>query len=383
MYYYMPYARKYRTTGRMRRNRRRARAAGSIQQAWRRRRQRKKGSVVARTALANRRAIKQIKKNVELKYAELAVASERTNYCGQILGSTKVSATGFRNTSLDWVAAGGGATVLLPDSRYCPLIMNPIVIPQAGNVTGAPPATYPDDFSTREGSDIILSHFTAKITMVGGVASSNNGNYLNVCQKQTITAYLLLDRHPVEQNSTFHTGAPTFEENAMSCQLYPRSPDNLLTFPGDPLAHRFDYLRQGPRFTTGNPPGLGISNDAQQNNEALSWWNKDLVRGEKGRFKLLKTLTLSCYQRAAPTGRNLNGSSVKTTATATLTYKGKLKFHFSDDQSTIALIPDNQTLLLAFQSNCPTKRSSGGATPVNFADAPNVAVVSRVSFRDP
>lgn len=380
----MPYARPYRWTSRMRRNRRRRAAASSIQAAWRRRKRRKAGSVVARTALANRRAIKRIKKNVELKYAEDAVCSARTNFCGQILSATQVDAMGMNQSSAAWVAAGGAATVLLPDSKYCPLILNPIVVPQAGNViTSGSPDTYPDNYSTREGSDIILSHFTAKFTMTGGVASSNNGNYLNVAQRQEIVGYLLLDRHPVEQNSTLHTNAPTFQELSMSCQLYPRTPDNVLTFPGDPLAHRFDYVRTGPLFNTSNPPGLGTSNDAQQSSEGISWWNKDLVRGKEGRFKVLKRFKLSCYQRQAPAGPNLNGSRTKTTDTYTLTYKGKLKFHFSDDQSQIALIPDNQTLLIALQSNCPTKRSSGGSVPVNFADPPRISMISRVNFKDP
>lgn len=53
-----------------RRSHRRGKAAGSIQKAWRKRNRRKKGGLVVRTAQSNRRAIRAIKKNTEVKVLE-------------------------------------------------------------------------------------------------------------------------------------------------------------------------------------------------------------------------------------------------------------------------------------------------------------------------
>lgn len=372
----MPY--KYRTLAGGRRAYRKRRAASSIQRAWRARKRRKRGSLVARTALANRRAIKSIRKDVELKFANDAVASSRTNYCGQVMTGRVVDNYGMSQSSLDWVAAGGGATQLAA-AKYCPLMINPIVVYQAGQqITTAPTPLTAATENSRIGNDIVMSHFTAKITMVGGSANLNGGTWANVVRKQKVTALLLLDREPAKMNPGLLMPAPTFDAEAISCQLYPRTPDAELAIPGS-NERRFDALRFLPQKTA-NPPGLATGDDGSRSLESLSFYSKDNIMGKTGRFKVLKKVSLSCYQQSNAGIANTNGSSVKTTATKTVTLKGKYKFHFDGD--TI-LIPGNQTILLCLYSDTPTVRSFGGAVPTDYCTPPVVTVVSRFSFRDP
>jgi len=356
----------------------RNRAASTIARAWKARQRRKRGGLVARTALANRKAIKSIRRDVELKFCNEAVASSRTNYCGQVLTGLKVDNYGMNQDSLDWVAAGGGATQLAAN-KYCPLMINPIVVYQAGQqITTAPTPLTAATENSRIGNDIVMSHFTAKVTMVGGSANLNGGTWANVVRKQKVTALLVLDREPAKMNPALLLPAPVFSPEAISCQLYPRTPDAVLAIPGSNEA-RFDQLRSLP-LPTANPPGLDTGDDGSKNLEALSFYSKDNIMGKSGRFKVLKKMTLSCFQQSNAGIANTNGSSVKTTATKTLTLKGKYKFHFDGDT---LIIPGNQTLLLVLYSDTPTCRSFGGAVPTDYCTAPVVSVVSRFSFRDP
>lgn len=358
------------------------RAASTLQRAWRARLRRKRGGLVSRTALANRKAIKAIRRNVELKFVNDAVASSRTNYCGQILSRIPVDNYAMAQSSTDWVAAGGAATTLPSAASYCPVMINPIVIKQAGQkLNSGATDEEPSTENAREGNDIIMSHFTAKITMVGGCAQENGGAYANVVRKQKLTALLVLDREPQKQNPTLDDPAPTYNSDYQSCQLYPRTPDNPSVIAGVPPENRFDVIRALP-LQTANPPGVNTGDSGSKNLEAQSFYSKDNVMGKSGRFKILKKITLSCFQqtKALNNVENLNGSNTKTTATKTLTHKGKYKFHFDSDK---LLVPGNQTLLLVLYSDTPTCRSAAGNVPVNFCVPPLVSVVSRFSFRDP
>jgi hypothetical protein len=380
----MPYARPYRTTSRMRRNRYRSRAASSIQAAWRARKRRKKGSVVARTALANRRAIKRIKKNVELKFVNSAAASSRTNFCGQILSRIPLDNYGMSQSSAQWVAAGGAATTLPSAASYCPVMLNPCLVVQAGQTDpSAPTGTLASTENARLGNDITMSHVTFKITMVGGCAQLNAGAYENVVRKQKVTALLILDREPAKMNPTLITNAPTYGADYQSCQLYPRTPDNpsVIAGLGSSTEHRFAQIRSLP-LPSANPPGVNTADSGSKDLFAQSFYSKDSVIGKTGRFKILKKVSLSCYQqtKALTNVENLVGSSVRTNASKSMTHKGKYKFHFSTNTQ---VIPDNQTLLLCLWSDTPTNRSAGGSVPLNYCDPPLVSVVSRFSFRDP
>lgn len=361
------------------------RAASTIGRAWRARMRRKRGGLLARTALANRKAIKSIRKDIELKFVNDSVASSRTNYCGQILSRIPLDNYAMSQSSTDWVAAGGAATTLPNAASYCPVMINPVVVAQAGQpvttVVGAPDTASTEN--SRIGNDIVMSHYTAKITMVGGCAQENGGAYANVVRKQKVTALLVLDREPQKMNPTLISGTPTYNSDFQSCQLYPRTPDNPSVIAGlaSGTESRFDQLRALP-IPTANPPGVNTGDSGSKNLEALSFYSKDNVMGKSGRFKVLKKLTLSCFQqtKALQDVENLNGSNTKTTATKTLTLKGKYKFHFDSDKTQI---PGNQTLLLVLYSDTPTGRSASGNIPVNFCVPPLVSVVSRFSFRDP
>lgn len=363
------------------RSKRRQSAARTLQSAWRARKRRQRGSLLARTALANRKAIKRIKSDVELKFVNNCIATSRTNYIGQILQNTPVDNYGMSQSTGDWVNAGGGATALAA-AKYCPLIMNPICVGQGGTNVVTPPvpgtAIYPAGENTRVGNDIVMSHITFKITLVGSVAQTNGGNYANIVQKQKVTAVLLLDREPAKQAASLTSAAPTFSLDNISCQLYPQTPDGVLALP-TLSGESKEFIRSLPEKQA-NPPGLATGNIGNRNLEALSFYSKDNVMGKSGRFKVLKKMSLSCYQRAGGASfQNFNGSSVPTTASATMTQKGNYKFHFAGNSF---IIPDNQTLLLALYSETPTIRSAGGAVPVNYVTPPTVTVLTRFSFRD-
>lgn len=80
-------------------------AAGSIQAAWRRRK-RRKVSLNARTTLANRRAIKTLKKSPEVKDLQILQANSPNGYHGQYMRPVQVD-----NLGLD---LNGVAVVLKP-----------------------------------------------------------------------------------------------------------------------------------------------------------------------------------------------------------------------------------------------------------------------------
>lgn len=376
----MPYARKYRTTARDRRRKYARRAAAStLQKAWRARARRKRGSLVVRTVKANRKAIKAIKRDVELKFVNSAVASARTNYIGNILSSTKVDSWGFAQSSLDWVSAGGAATQLPNSASYCPLILQPIVVPQAGQlIPGGTTQVYASTEDTRVGNDITMSHLTMKLTMQGSYANTNGGNYLNVAQKQTVNAILVLDRDPAKAPPSLITATPQFTPENIPCQLMPRTPDNQLALPQLAGTSSVDLLKSAP-LASANPPGLATGSIGSKNTDAISFYSKQHVMGPSGRFKVLKKVKLSCYQRQGPSGPNLNGSLAPTDNSLSLTYKGKYKFHFDADEQ---IIPGNQNLLIFLYSSTPTVRSAGGAVPANFVAPPTVTVLSRFSYRD-
>lgn len=350
----------------------RASAARSIARAWKIKKRRRRGSLLSRTALANRKAIKSIKRHTELKWVQSAVATVRTNYCGQLLGPVDVDNWCMSQSTTDWTSLPPTATQLV-NTKYCPLIMNPLVIRQGGfNYSGT---IQPAGENARVGNDIFLSHVTFKITMTGGDASLNGGTLQNVAQRQSVTALLLLDREPVPQNATLTSTAPAFDAAVMSAQFLPRTPDSQLAIPST-TAPGFQVIK-GAQKASANPPGLSNGNVATKNMDGFSFYSKDYVMGKTGRFKILKKMKLYASQYST-TGNQQ--SVVSTSSTKTMTYKGRLKLHFDGDG---LVIPGNQTILLCLYSDTPTIRNANGANPTQYAVPPKVTVVARVSFRDP
>jgi len=295
----MPYVRRRpKTKSRRRRTNssHHSNAASSIQTGWRRYRQRKRGSLITRTALSNRRAIKQIKQDRQLKFVNSAVASIRTNWCGQTISATPLDNYGMSQRSrADWA---GPPIVFpsLPADKYMPVVQQPIVIPMAGTLP-APglPGRLSND-NTREGNDIILSHLTLKITMAGGFVANNGGLYENIQQKQKISALIVLDRSPGEEPDSLDTALPVFE--ALSCpgSMYLPTPDNTFV-PGaaDNVPGR--AFLKSLALTTANPPGVSTANTATKDLEAQSFYSKDHCAGKTSRFKVLKKVVLNCWQQ--------------------------------------------------------------------------------------
>lgn len=369
----MPYARKYRTTGRdrRRRGRRKTGAASTIQSAWRRRQKRKRGSLLSRTALANRKAIKQIKRDDELKFIGTLRSSPLTNFTGQIMQAQEVDNWGMPQSTEDWVNAGAGATTLAPNSKYCPVIMQPVCLKQSTEEDG------------RVGNDIVMSHLTIKGQINAGAIQKNGGHYTNVPAKQRVHCLVVLDRKPVIENSTLTAAVQSFQPQAVPCQLYQPTPDNPLPASTNVQYNSliFNQLRS-IGAATANPPGpsTGQWNANNRDTYAMSYYSKDYVMGKSGRFKVLahKSWTVTQGNFSPATG-TVAFSRNRATCPFSFTVKGKYKFHFANDKS---VLPRNQNLLVFWFSDVPTIRSTTSAAPSDWQSPPLITCVSRFSFRD-
>lgn len=93
----MPYRAGYHSRHRHRRRARRH-ASGVIGRAWRKRQRRRAGGLVARTALANRRQIKRIKRGIETKMIELGNGVIANDYSAPSFVRQQVDINGFEGT---------------------------------------------------------------------------------------------------------------------------------------------------------------------------------------------------------------------------------------------------------------------------------------------
>lgn len=143
------------------RGRARRHASGTIARAWRKRRVRRSGGLVARTALSNRRQIRNIKRSVETKMIELPTATPANNWVGQNLVRIAVDVNGF-----DGIAAS-------------PLVLKPFSALAQG-----------DSASQRDGDWVKVKSLTYKIYFqaVGGLLPETNH----------VGCIIVLDRTPNE-----------------------------------------------------------------------------------------------------------------------------------------------------------------------------------------
>lgn len=383
--------------------RRRRRAAGTIQRAWRRRARRKKGGLVARTAKANFRAIKKLKRTPELKFSNSFIATQRTMWCGQIISNQKVDSMGYPSDTRDYVAAGLGNQ--LPDSAYLPLVMQPWVIQQAGNIpTNAAAGTAPagSTEATRVGNWVKHYNTIFKLTLQGSLSSLNGGLYANAPQKQSLYAYFVLDTDPGREAPELNSAAPVQNNIYIPSRLYPPSTADSLVANGlatggglNRNLPQFEWIRSGPKIsgysstTSGSvPPGLNTGTLADNSLHGVSYYSKDFI-GKDKRFRVLKVVKMSCNQQNPPMGTTapLVGAlpSLKTTMQKTVVIKGNYKLQFDGDKR---LVPSNHNLLVFFASNVATPATAIAtppATPTISADyvaAPSVTCTARVQFRD-
>ena len=139
----------------------RYRSARNIQRAWRKRRSRRSGGLVARTAVANRRAIKSIKRNIETKVIQSVGCNVANRFGGQYLDGA--NGVGTLGTFLSMAGTP-----------------NAILRPFSGMGNG-------DLQSQRNGSAVVIKSLTYKIlwTAATGVASR-------------VGCMIILDRMPTD-----------------------------------------------------------------------------------------------------------------------------------------------------------------------------------------
>ncbi len=138
----------------------RYRSARNIQRAWRQRKRRRAGGLVARTAVANRRAIRRINRNTETKVLQSVEATLANRYGGQFLQNASVGNLGT------FLSVAGTP--------------NAVVRPFAGMGNG-------DLQSQRTGSFVNVKNLTYKIMWTTATAVASR-----------VGCYIILDRSPTD-----------------------------------------------------------------------------------------------------------------------------------------------------------------------------------------
>jgi len=345
----------------------------SIAVDWKKHDRKKKGGLVTRTARANYRAIKQLKRAPTLKFENNATCALRTNWSGQQLSATKINNLGYAFDTRDYVAAGAGNP--LPTNLFAPVVLQPWVIQQG------------ERENQRIGGSVKHSHTIMKFTASGITALSNTGVYSNVPQRQMVRFYVVLDTRPGDEATSLGTTTPAYEPVAIPSRLYaPITDDNLVS--GGLAANTlnqnmpgFDPLRKGPKIAapnTANPAGLSTNNLAQKDLEPLSFYSRDFVSRDHARFKVLKVVDLHFSQ---PTSNQPGADYVapaKTSASKTVTIKSPWKLDWDNDTR---LIPSNRNLLVFCCSNTPVPASVAAGISPDAVAAPSITMQARVLFR--
>lgn len=409
------YYKKYRSKWQKpRRKYRRRQKASSIEAGWKRKAKRKRGSLVARTAKANRTQIKKIKRSVELKWVNINVMSNANNFTGQILPPTPVDNLGYPQRSQMWVTqyAADPTATKLPTygsstsptlySPYCPLICQPLCIK---------PGTLVDN---REGEIVNLKKITMKLNINGGFSNKNGGIYSNKCHRQHVHVLIVLDRHPQAENSTLNnlgtTASPTqYQPSAQPCMLFPPRKDNPISdqlvtpgvttvYPNVESVSQLQIVRSLLKSaSTPNPGARTVQIGVEATGTAITqkyaptkdlynqgFYSKDFVGGKDKRFKILKHMKIPVDQIHNDDASGNTQPKSREVLEISHTLKCPYKLQFRDATSSI---PVNQNILYFFFSDVPTisMYPLGAATtaPVDFLDPPVISAIFRVSFKDP
>lgn len=307
-------------------------AAQRIQRAWRRRKRRNLG-LVSRTALANRRGIKKINKQIETLVQSNAGATAVLNWQGQFATGVKVD---NRGTDVN-----GGLPFM---AQFCTANQNSSYVPLAGV----------------KGRWIQMKSLTIK-----GAVSANSDT--GSAQYQRMTFVICLDRKPtgtpdqlvattVNPNTgLLQTYLPTALQNRTSLAFY-----NLNTTGKD---GRYKVLK---RFSIVVSPTVDLGNAAgPQNVPAIT-----TVAGGAG-----TGVVWGNTSRPAYTVPQL-GLSKKYPPLVYFshTIKGKYKFNYGEQGSPHPGIPKNQQIVMfAWSDNGP-----GLTTTI-----PSFSYASRFRFKDP
>lgn len=337
------------------------RRVGSIASGWKRRNKRKRGSLIARTAKANRSEIKKIKKNVDTNWVDGYEAVDENNYAGQIMVIEDI-------TSL------GGTTPQGPNQTYHYCIGTPIVVGHESNTVQAYTFNFKNGVNTRSDEWITMKSLTIKGTVIGGQSSRNTGNYANIPLNQKVYMYVILDSNPVDHSQAVMplAGGQLWNVNDVPASLFQPTGTNPVAattaLPGGGVAS--NYPGGSANLQNYIP---GFADDPAH----LNWTNPSTMYGPNKRFKILAKKTFHCSQYAAPNTAGLGDSGhFKQKVNFSFTIKNRYKFHF---KSNLAMTPFNQNILIAICSDVPHYRTG---SPASGIDPPAIRVASKFRFKD-
>ena len=343
------------------------RAASTIASAWRRRKRRRKGGLVARTALSNRRAIKKVNSGVEVKYMTRMVSNADTNFCGQIFADN-VDCTGCNNKLTLWTPTtppAGAASF-----SWQPIAIRPICLPQGVGE------------GQRVGEYINMRWLNIKGTVSAYPAKFNAVNptttigYTGLPSKQTIRLIVCLDTSP-NIPASYNPGTSTSYKDYLS-------PGSVYGFPMTPVAWGADpfaavlaagndapsaVLRSGTRM----PLGQSLA-DGMYDPYAQSYWENDHVQSRKfkdKRFKVLKVCTITAQQDPS-----VGGSNTTTHKNFSYTLKLPYKFQFP---TNLSVCPSNKEIVIFACSN--VRPFVAGETAVCL-QTPRLNLQCKVAYTD-
>lgn len=369
----MPYARKYKRTTMGRKFFRRRAAASTLQRAWRNRQRRRRGGLVARTALANRKSIKRINRKIETKYATKHVCSATNNYTGQLLVASGVDCMGMPN-QLSGLVGNNPNIAGTPNATWSSnsLVMRPICLPLG------------DDEGQRVGEYINMTWLNIKGFVSAWPASCNgtnpstNVNFGDRPQRQRVRIVVVLDTQPVPWTSNAAPPSIPATYQPDQCPGYLYDLDLPITnYPALPVT-LYSKNREFLRGLAKAPLGA-TGADSSVDPWSQSYYENDYVcsAAEKTkRFKILKTLTLEIAQPTA----DYAVSDVPSRRNFSMTIKAPFRFQFSNSKATT---PKNQEILIFFASDTRVKSPSLNTDTTPIVCTPKVVCQCKLAFKDP
>ena len=351
-----------------RRKRTRASAASTLQRAWRRKRAKKKPSVVVRQVLANKRNLKILKKDIEVKRADSIVATPDTNYAGHILQQTQIDSYGFAQSTALWNTSSSGGFLTQP-SLYQTVALCPLWTTQGV-----------DETLNRIGNDITMRSLTAKIVVFGGDGALNGGRWVNTPVLQKMRVYAILDKEPNPANSTLSTTPSAYQFVAQMGQMFNYNPvwnntalPGLTVFQQPQLDAIFGILR-----SSANPPGLATNavGVAQRFLVDQAYRNRDLIDKDRFRILAVKDFKVSQMANHPTTGTDRPFNCVKS---HTMVLKQPFRFHYNSSKE---VLPSNQRVYLLAVSDCATQRGSPATPVADYIDPPSIQMNCRFQYTD-
>ena len=355
------------------RYRKRRNAATTIARGWRKFKQRKKGGLVTRTALSNRKAIKRINRKIEVKYVTKNVCAAENNYTGQLLLSSGVDCMGMPN-QLAGLQGNNPNTAGTPNPNWSSnsLVMRPICLNQ-GNGEGL-----------REGEYINMTWLNIKGFVSAWPASCNgtntatNVNWADRPQRQRVRIVVVLDTQPVPWTSNAAPPSVPATYQPDQCPGYLYNLDLPVTnYPALPVT-LYRKNREFIRDLAKAPLGARAA-DSSCDPWSQSYYENDYVCSKTNktkRFKVLKTLTLEIAQPTA----DYSVSSIPSRKNFSITIKAPYRFQFPKDSS---MTPSNQEILVFFASDTPFKSPSITTDTTPIVCTPKIVCQAKLAFKDP